>query len=94
MKTTKTQPRESVIDPFKLGRQLGSQFPYKFAAGEWRDTSDGPATSDHLRAILALQLKGVFDHDRLLGNDGRVRRVTVQLVDNVLLAIAALQVQS
>lgn len=89
-----TQPRESVLDPFKLARHLAPQFPLAFAAGHWNDHGGSTVTLDHARAVVARQLKAVFDGNRLVDANGRVHWVTAQLVESVLLALAAQQVQS
>ena len=79
-------PTESYADPFRLARQLRARFPYHFTPTGW------DAHPEVVRASLAGQLKAAFDKDRLLGEDGRVLRVTSDLVDSVALALASLMV--
>lgn len=81
-----TNPTESVSDPFKLARQLRPKFPFSFSS-----TDGWSAPESAVRVTLALQLKAAFDRDRLLDRDHRVLRVTSSLVEDVMLALAALQ---
>lgn len=79
-------PTEAVTDPFKLARQLRPKFPFSFT-----QENGWSAPESAVRATLALQLKAAFDRDRLLDRDHRVMRVTAALVEDVMLALAALQ---
>jgi hypothetical protein len=84
---------ERATDPFKLARRIDEGLNFGFSEDGWYWRFLGEEVrNDYVRARIAGLLKEVFDADPIIDDEGRVREVTTELVDNVMLALSALEV--